>query len=91
MERFNAPGQLAFRDANLNLNVWIGDFFAMNPVWASDVGITEIICMPTLNCTKVNADWLKGDEDCKVLTKIVDTYDDDKSNAGWEEFSGACV
>ena len=89
MERFNAPGQLAFRDANLNLNVWIGDFAAMNPVWASDVGVTEVICMPTLTSTRVNTDWLKGDETCKILTKIVDTYDDDASSAGWDEFAGA--
>jgi len=43
-ERFAAPAQLAFKDPHLNLNIWIGDFNALDPTWTTDVGINEVVC-----------------------------------------------
>jgi len=42
-ERFAAPAQLAFKDPHLKLNIWIGDFNALDPIWTTDVGITEVV------------------------------------------------
>jgi hypothetical protein len=88
VERLSAPAQLAFKDPSLNINVWIGEFKACDPVWATDVGITEVVGMPSLT-SRVNADWLKSDEHCKVFSKVIDVDDNDATNASWEAFSAA--
>ena len=88
-ERFSAPAQLAYKDPNLHLNIWIGEFNALDPRWSTDVGITEVICMPTLKSKPLNVDWLKSDEHCKIFTKIVDINDTDTTDASWETFAEA--
>lgn len=87
-ERFSAPAQLAFKDPHLNLNIWIGEFAACDPKWATDVGITQVVGMPSLT-SRINQDWLKGDENCQTFTKVIDIDDEDTGNSSWEAFSDA--
>ena len=86
-ERFNAPAQLAFKSSDINVNIWIGEFSALDPVWTTDVGITEVICMPTMSQRPSNMAWLKDDDHCKHLTTLMDIDDEDISDKSWDTFA----
>jgi len=83
-ERFSAPGQLAYQNKDLGVYVWVGDFGTLDPKWSSDAGITQVVCMPTLDSKPSNLDWLKDDEHCKHFVCLVDADDSDKSSESWQ-------
>ena len=83
-ERFSAPGQLMYRNKDLDVSVWVGDYNALSPKWSTDAGITEVVCMPTIELRPTNMDWLVDDETCKHTVVLVDANDDDATNESWE-------
>jgi len=86
-ERWGAAGQLAFKAPELGIQVWLGDYSALDPRWSTDVGITEVVCLPTIQQRPSNMSWLKDDEQCKHLTVLVDAEDDDNSTTSWDALS----
>ena len=82
-ERFSAPGQLAFQNRDIGVYVWVGDFGALNPKWGSDAGISQVVCMPTVDAKPTNIDWLKDDEHCQHFVCLVDAEEQDKSPDSW--------
>jgi hypothetical protein len=86
MERFNAPAQLCYKNDKVGVRIWCGAFGALDPEWSSDVGITEVVCLPTTLSKPTNMEWLKDDETCKHLVHVLDADDDDTSEGSFVEF-----
>lgn len=82
-ERLGAPGQLVYRNSDIAIEIWVGDYASLDPKWSSDAGITEVICLPTIDSKPGSMDWLKDDETCKHHVTLVDVDDEDKTNASW--------
>lgn len=89
LERYSAPAQLCHKDVESGLCVWVGEFGALDPVWSTDVGITEVITLTTTLRKPSNMDWLTDDEECKHLTCLVDAEDDDESEGSFVEFQSS--
>jgi hypothetical protein len=88
-ERYSAPAQLAYSDHDNRVNIWIGEFAALDPHWTTDVGITEVVCLTTPGQKPENDLWLEDDEQCKHYVFEVDVNDEDESRGNWESFSKA--
>ena len=71
------------------LCVWVGEYGALDPMWSTDVGITEVITLTTTLRKPSNMDWLTDDEECKHLTCLVDADDDDESEGSFVEFQSS--
>ena len=89
LERFGAPAQCAYVNHDINIRVWVGEFGALDPKWSTDVGITEVICLPSLLHKPTNMEWLKDDEECKHVVQLIDVDDDDTTDASFNEFKNA--
>ena len=89
MERYSAPAQCAYANPDINIRVWVGEFGALDPRWSTDVGITEVICFPSLLQKPTNMEWLKDDEECNHVVQLIDVDDDDATNASFTEFQNA--
>jgi hypothetical protein len=86
LERFSAPAQCAYVNKDINIRVWVGEFGALDPKWSTDVGITEVICLPSLLHKPTNIEWLKDDDECKHVVQLVDVDDEDTTDASFIEF-----
>ena len=85
-ERYHAPAQLCFQHRETNLYIWVGEYGALDPVWSTDVGITEVITLTTSLKKPSNADWLIDDHTCKHFTILIDADDDDDTDGSFIEF-----
>lgn len=88
-ERFSAPGQLVFTRPDVGIYIWVGDYASLEPKWSSDAGVTEVLCLPTIDSRPTNMQWLTDDETCKHYVKLIDVEDDDKSSTSWEALEAA--
>ena len=83
-ERLSAPGQLVYRHLDIAMEIWVGDYDSLDPKWTSDAGITEVICLSTIDNKPRNLDWLKDDDNCKHHVTLVDVDDEDMTTASWQ-------
>lgn len=85
-ERLGAVGQLVFSIPDVNFEVWIGEYEALDPEWSTDVGITEVVCFTTHKLRPRNAKWLQDDKNCHHKMFLLDVDDDDETSKSFEMF-----
>jgi len=82
-ERLTAPGQLVYENKDIELQIWIGDHNALDPDFATDINISEVVFIKHKDTAVPNAAWLKDDDKCFHRVYEVDAWDDDDSDDSW--------
>jgi ankyrin repeat protein len=85
-ERLGAVGQFVFSIPDVNFEVWIGEYEALDPEWSTDVGITEVVCFTTNQLRPRNASWLRDDKACHHKMFLLNVEDDDETSKSFENF-----
>jgi len=82
-ERLTAPAQLVFENKDIEFQIWIGDHNALDPEFATDINISEVVFIKHKDTSVPNAQWLKDDDKCFHRVYEVEAWDDDDSDDSW--------
>lgn len=82
--RLQAPAQLVLRLPDIEVEVWIGDLTALDPVFVADVGFTEVVCIMSSSERPANMSWVIDDAYIKFFVREIEGLDDSDSSGSWD-------